>query len=317
MFSTFYKSGFNIFLLNNPFEMEEVEEFEFTEYMSQFYKDEPYETMVIEEKEDVSPEGTEFIYNSNLGNDTTSESNSKIFTGQIIDYGNDLKDTVRTDYSDYIFAQTSPFADTTKSEKDPELVFREKLDRNGNFLVNKYKIDFSPDLVYANAGYSTLYGVLGTTVLSFSDMLGNHRLIGTTSLQIDLKNSDYGLAYYYLPERINLGISAYHTARFVYVSNPFGYSLYRFRSYSGNISASLPLDTFHRLDASIGIQRVSRENLDNIVEPTESAVFLVPSLSYVKDNTLWGYTSPIEGSRYNLRLFGNPGISNQTKALLH
>ena len=25
-------------------------------------------------------------------------------------------------------------------------------------------------------------------------------LIGVTSLQIDLKNSDYGLAYYYLPE---------------------------------------------------------------------------------------------------------------------
>ncbi len=44
VFSTFYKSGFNIFLLNNPFEMEEVEEFEFTEYMSQFYKTVPEES---------------------------------------------------------------------------------------------------------------------------------------------------------------------------------------------------------------------------------------------------------------------------------
>ena len=40
VFSTFFKSGFNIFLLNNPFEMEEVEDFEFTEYMSQFYTNE-------------------------------------------------------------------------------------------------------------------------------------------------------------------------------------------------------------------------------------------------------------------------------------
>ena len=316
VFSTFFNSGFNIFLLNNPFEMEEVEEFEFTEYMSQFYNDDVDENFLVEAKEEIPLEGTEFIYSSNSERDTTSETNSKIFTGQIIDYGDELNDTIRTDYSNYIFAENDLFADTNKTEKDPELMFREKLDRNGNFLVNKYKIDFSPDLVYANAGYSTLYGVLGTTVLSFSDMLGNHRLIGTTSLQIDLKNSDYGLAYYYLPERINLGLSAFHTARFVYVSNAFGYSLYRFRSYSGNISASLPIDTFHRLDASIGIQRVSRENLDNIDEPTESAVFLVPSLSYVKDNILWGYTSPIEGSRYNIRLFGNPGISKSNESFV-
>ncbi len=46
---------------------------------------------------------------------------------------------------------------------------------------------------------------VGTTVISFSDVLGNHRLIGITGLQIDLKNSDYGLAYYYLAKRINWG----------------------------------------------------------------------------------------------------------------
>ena len=316
VFSSFYNSGFNIFLLNNPFEMEEIEDFEFTQYMSQFYSNETEENNLTEVIEQTNKEGKEFIFNSINEKDTTSEVNSKIFTGQVLDHGEELKDTIRTDYSNFVFAKIDPFADTVKSEQDPKLVFREKLDKDGNFLVNKYKIDFSPDLVYANAGYSTLYGVLGTTVLSFSDMLGNHRLIGTTSLQIDLKNSDYGLAYYYLPERINLGISAFHTARFVYVSNLFGYNLYRFRSYSGSISASLPLDTFHRIDASLSIQRVSRENLDNIDEPTESAVFVVPSLSYVKDNILWGYTSPIEGTRYNLKLFGNPGISKSSESFV-
>ena len=316
VFSSFYNSGFNIFLLNNPFEMNEVKKFEFTEYMSQFYKNEDEENDSIENTEKETIKGKEFVFNAYNEKDTTSEVNSKIFTGQILDYREELKDTIRTDYSKFIFAKNDPFADTTKSKQDSKLVFREKLDRNGNFLVNKYKIDFSPDLVYANAGYSTLYGVLGTTVLSFSDMLGNHRLIGTTSLQIDLKNSDYGLAYYYLPERINFGISAFHTARFVYVSNAFGYNLYRFRSYAGSLSASLPLDTFHRLEADVSIQRVSRENLDNISEPTESAVFIIPSLGYVKDNVLWGYTSPIEGTRYNIRLFGNPGISNSNESFV-
>jgi Tol biopolymer transport system component len=316
VFSSFFKSGFNIFLLNNPFEMEEIEDFEFTQYMSQFYNDESESNEIVEDPSEILSKGKEFVYNKISEPDSSAEINSKIFTGQIIDYGQKLADTIRTDYSDFVFAKNDPFGDSSKTKNEEKLLFREKLDGNGNFLVNKYKIDFSPDLVYANAGYSTLYGVLGTTVLSFSDMLGNHRLIGTTSLQIDLKNSDYGLAYYYLPERINYGFAAYHTARFVYLNNAFGSNLYRFRSFGSNLSASLPIDLFHRIDAAVSIQRVSRENLDNIDEPTESATFIIPSLSYVKDNVLWGYTSPIEGSRYNLTLFGNPGISKSKESFV-
>ena len=41
--------------------------------------------------------------------DTTEETNSKIFTGQIIDYGEESKDTIRTDYTDFIFAKNEPF----------------------------------------------------------------------------------------------------------------------------------------------------------------------------------------------------------------
>lgn len=310
VFSSFFKSGFNIFLLNNPFDMEEIEDFEFTPYMSQFYVEEKEIENEVEVVENTTTKGKEFILSETQENDSTSESNSKIFTGQIIDYGEEITDTIRTDYSNFVFAKNDPFKDSTRAKNKEIILFREKLDGNGDFLVNKYKIDFSPDLVYANAGYSTLYGVLGTTVLSFSDMLGNHRLVGTTSLQIDLKNSDYGLAYYYLPERISYGVAGYHTARFVYLSNAFGYSLYRFRSFGGNISTSLPLDTFHRLEGNLSLQKVTRENIDNIDEATESSTFLIPSISYVKDNILWGYTSPIQGSRYKISLFGNPGLGN-------
>ncbi len=56
--------------------------------------------------------GKEFILSTNQENDTTSESNSKIFTGQIIDYGDEVKDTIRTDYSDFVFAKNDPFRDS-------------------------------------------------------------------------------------------------------------------------------------------------------------------------------------------------------------
>lgn len=316
VFSSFFKSGFNIYLLNNPFDMEEVKDFEFTEYMSQFYKEEDNEAELIENGDEISEEIDEIVYNPVPDQDTVSETNSKIFTGQIIDFSDEIKDTIITDYSDFVFAKNDPFKDTTSAKKDGKLLFSETLDKSGNFLVNKYKIDFSPDIIYANAGYSSLYGVLGTTVLSFSDVLGNHQLVGTTSLQIDLKNSDYGLAYYYLPEKINYGISGYHTARFVYLSSFFGANLYRFRAFGSNLSASLPLNTFQRIDFALSLQRVTRENLDNIDVPIESATFLIPSLSFVKDNVLWGYTSPAEGSRYKFSLFGNPGLSNSKESFM-
>jgi len=55
---------------------------------------------------------------------------------------------------------------------------------------------------------------------------------------------------------------------------------------------------------------VTGENLDNIAEPSESVSFIVPSVSFVHDNILWGYTAPIQGTRYRFDLFGNVGIGN-------
>jgi outer membrane protein assembly factor BamA len=187
-------------------------------------------------------------------------------------------------------------------------MFSESLDEEGNYLVNRYKINFTPDIVYANAGYSTLYGLLGTTILSFSDVLGNHRLIGQTSLQIDIKNSDYGLAYYYLKERLDVGFQAFHTARFLYQNGFFGSELYRFRNFGLVGYASYPLDRFNRVDFGLSFMSVSAENLDNPFVAIDRNSFLIPSIGFVKDNTLWGYYSPIEGSRYFLNLFGDPGI---------
>ena len=36
----------------------------------------------------------------------------------------------------------------------------------------------------------------------------------------------------------------------------------------------------------------------------------MPSLSLIHDNILWGYISPIDGTRYRFDILGNPGIGN-------
>jgi hypothetical protein len=239
----------------------------------------------------------------------SADSVLQIFTGNYVDTTKTYGDQVKMDFNNYVFGRDIKIPDDTSSRAN--FVLNDNLDKNGNYKVNRYKINFSPDLIYANAGYSTLYGLLGTTVLSFSDVLGNHRLIGVTSLQIDLKNSDYGLAYYYLPERINFGVEAFHTARFVFFTRNQEYNLFRFRNFGGIVSASYPLSRFYRIDGALSYLNVSSENLDNPFEETEKNTYLIPTLSLIHDNTLWGYTAPVDGSRYRFDVMGNPGVTGK------
>ena len=150
----------------------------------------------------------------------------------------------------YSEANSSLNIDSTDSVNQ-KFNLTDNLDSHGNYKVNRYKITFSPDIIYANAGYSSLYGLLGTTVLSFSDVLGNHRLIGVTSLQIDLKNSDYGLTYQYLGNRMNYGIEGFHTARFLFLSRGIGTNLFRFRNFGFVGSMSYPLNKFYRVEGAL------------------------------------------------------------------
>lgn len=299
VYSTMYKAAFNIFLLNNPFEPKtELKELTATRYIQRLTHER------LKPSEDSSK--TDFI---EMFDDSTEseEQEISVFVGNVVDDSNSV--SRNNNYSSYVFGSKTDSL-SAASDSTIDISPNDNLDDDGNYKVNKYKITFGPDLVYANAGYNTIFGLTGTTVISFSDVLGNHRLIGLTGLQIDLKNSDYGLAYFYLPERINYGIQGSHTARFVRLLRGDFANLFRFRSYGLSLSASLPLNTFYRIDAGLSWFNVKSENLDDINEPMEKASFVIPSLSFVHDNVLWGYTSPIQGTRYKLDLFGNPGIDN-------
>lgn len=301
VFSSLYESMFNLFIMDNPFESKiESDSLKPTYYISKLEE--------LRNKKDIKTEHITQIKKEETIEDE-SESQIKIFTGDVIEDDSTKNENVK-DYSKFVFGPQ----DTTKEKiyaNDSLFVPKDNLDPNGNYKVNRYKINFGPDLVYANAGYSTFYGVIGTTVLSFSDVLGEHRLIGVTGLQIDLKNSDYGLAYYYLGGEIDYGIQGYHTARFANLYRGGYYNLYRYRSFGFSLSASLPLNRFYRLEGGLSWMNVKGENLDNFSEPVDEASFLVPSIAFVHDNVMWGYTSPIQGTRYRMEAYGNPGIGKK------
>jgi Tol biopolymer transport system component len=299
VFSSLYEASFTIFLMNNPFEQKlDVDTLKPTIFISKLI-----------EQRNKKVELPEVLENKSIVTEQPKENDQiKIFTGDVLEADSTKKSTTR-DFSKFVFGSKDTTQKTVYAN-DSLFIPKDNLDENGNYKVNRYKINFGPDLIYANAGYSTFFGLIGTTIISFSDVLGNHRLVGMTGLQIDLKNSDYGLAYYYLGGRINYGVQGFHTARFVYLSRGYSTNLYRFRNYGAYVSANLPLNRFYRFEAGLSWLNVTSENLDDYSIPEEKSSFLVPSLAFVHDNVLWGYTSPIEGTRYRFETYGNPGIGN-------
>ena len=284
-FASLNFAGFDLFLMRNPFDRDlKKAELEPTE----FFKDK-FAPPIALKKDTVA---------------VAAEPATQDTTGL---YGKD----VQIDFSSFASEVNRPEnvpTDSTILSKLPKIA--DNVDNEGKYKINKYKLNFSPDIIYGNAGYNTFYGVTGSTVMAFSDMLGNHQIVFVTNLLLDLKNSDYALQYLYLPDRIDYGFTAFHSARFVVVNDKFFGSLYRFRTYGAGLNAQYPIDKFNRLDAGLSWYNISRENLDQLSDPTQKKSVLVPSLGYTHDTSLWGYTGPMNGSRYAFNVFGTPKLGS-------
>jgi Tol biopolymer transport system component len=300
-FSSLHRGGFDLFLMRNPFERTlKVADLEPTNFFKGHIPAEVPAGAVVADTLRVS-DSTRTAVAAVVPSPGDSLLARKDTTGL---YGKDIQ----IDFSNYVFKETRSDevpADSLAS-KLPKIA--NNLDENGNYRVNKYKLNFTPDIIYGNAGYDTFYGVTGSTIMAFSDLLGDHQIVFSTNLLLDLKNSDYGLEYYYLPNRLDLGFGGFHSARFVLINDIYGGSLYRFRTYGANVAALYPIDRFNRLEFGLNWYNISRENLDYPEDPFQLRTVLVPSISYVYDTILWGYTAPINGTRYRVNAFGTPKL---------
>ena len=295
-FSSMFKAAYNIFVMTNPTE----NNIDYTTLKPTKFTDEKLKRLKTETEADSIKQTAEMKVLVSYGDSIL------IKTGNIIDTSHSFSDIARQNFTNYIFNEKF----VTRDKIDTTGIFftSDIKDSLGNFIVNKYKINFSPDIVYANAGFSTFYGLLGTTILAFSDMLGDHQIVGVTSLNIDLKNSDYGIAYFYLPQRIDYTFQAFHTARFLVQQRNLSYYIYRYRNYGTYFAASYPINKFYRIDGGISWLNVRRDNLDLFEEPPQTLSLLIPSISFVHDNSLWEFTAPSRGTRYNYTLMGVPPL---------
>ena len=220
---------------------------------------------------------------------------------------------VKPDLSNYVFSPEIMHDTTNGIPPISQVDITDNQDVDSNYIPRRYKLNFSPDLIYGAANYNTFYGIEGSTVLAFSDMLGDHQIIFQTNLLIDLKNSDYGVSYLYLPGRIDWGFQAFHNAKFISVSDPvYLYRDYRFSTWGIGALASYPVDRFNRFDFSLMWLNLSRDDLNDPTNPPQTRSFVLPWISYINDNSLWqgAWFGPNNGSRFNFTFYGSPKIGN-------
>ncbi len=185
---------------------------------------------------------------------------------------------------------------------------------DGEYITNIYKTRFSLDLVDGQAAFSNVFGYSGSTIFLFSDILGDHQIILGTELVLTLENSDYYFTYAYLKHRIDHYFTAYHMADFF--SDGYSY-LSRLRNYGASYGQSIPLNRYNRFEFELTASQVRYTiygidygNDQWIPVFEERLNTVLPSASWIYDNTIYGYTGPVDGFRQNLRVVASPKANN-------
>ena len=281
-YTCFYKGGFDIYLMKNPLSIKPNEiRLSYTSFM-QNKKKEMRKLLLTDNK---------LTSGDQLKVDLISKENYRNFV-----FGNEFK-------KGRPLSATEPNSNLFYS---PE----EYKSTSGRYKVNKYETKFSPDIVTAGAGYDPFFGLQGASIISFSDLIGNHRINILTDLFIDFKNSDLAISYYYLPRQTDYGVGIF---QYTYLFFSQGRFLVRDRNYGLFTLMSRPFDRYRRVDFSSSIMNINRKGLVDFEndEPgleNKSTRVLLAGLSYVKDTILWGMTGPKSGSRYNISVQASPDL---------
>lgn len=282
LFATQINGGYDIFMLRFPLERKlPIDELPQTEFTKRELKQQQVLDRIAAESEK-----------------SEAEDQSTIGYGEFeIDFDNQVLVEPNPDAQKQVEKQN----ETTEIAPSEALV-------NDEFIENDYKVSFSPDIISGNPGFSTFFGVQGVTQMLFSDQLGNHQIFFQANLLLDIQNSQFYLAYNYLPNIIDMQFDFYHTS--AYVSRSDGY-INRYRNFGAGISASYPFSLFDRFEVGTDLMYVARTNININTEPTADKFLVVPEVRYVHDNTMWGYYGPHEGSRYYVGLKGSPPIGKE------
>ena len=177
-----------------------------------------------------------------------------------------------------------------------------QIDRKFSQASVKYDSDYSLDIAQSAVGYDPVYGSLGGVQAAISDVLGNRSfyfLVANTAQTRDdfLESFNVGITFINRENRLNWGVGAFHLVDEYY--NDFD-GFYHERQAGGIALLSYPFSKFHRIDWTIIGRYSKRDQLFGL--RIRENFLLTNFISLVYDNSLWDYSGPVEGRRYNFTL---------------
>lgn len=196
---------------------------------------------------------------------------------------------------------------------------------DGGYIPQSYKTKFSLDIATGYPSYNTMFGASGMAMFAFSDIMGDHQIILGTELVLTLKDSDYFISYAYLKNRTNLYLSGFHIANLFdagmryYTETGFLNQLVgRLRNYGLTGYVSRPFNRFNRLEGGLSYNIVDYDlfELDSWTNTTQLDTsfgfsLLTPMIGWIYDNSVNGYTGPVDGLRTNTTVRFSPGIGTK------
>ncbi|HEX6644512.1 MAG TPA: BamA/TamA family outer membrane protein, partial [Gemmatimonadales bacterium] len=214
------------------------------------------------------------------------------------------------------------------------------LPESTEFTERPYRVSFTPDYVARpSIGYTRDTfgrGFFGGSTVALSDMLGNHQMVFSGYVNGNIIESQILAAYANLSSRINWAAGVTQDPYFflepseIRVGTPFPdentfvTNIRRIILRQAFAQAAYPFSRFRRMEASLRAVNVSDDMLEirepynpNTGFPTEDpslvtvdgtgANYLQPSLAFVHDNALFGYTGPFFGRRWRFEASTNIG----------
>jgi hypothetical protein len=190
------------------------------------------------------------------------------------------------------------------------------VDRYAHADPAPYERKFSLDFATGDAAVAPGVGAAGGALLLFSDMLNDHLLFFTiTSFQQSgygnlLQNFSGSAFYLNQKRRLNWGVGAFRL-RGVFYEGDFE-TLYEETSGGAFGEVRWPFSRFSRVEAQFRLEHSNRFDFfgGNPEEPRRIGWLASNYLSFVRDNSLWLPTGPIDGERRNVTLGLTNDLSN-------
>jgi hypothetical protein len=176
-----------------------------------------------------------------------------------------------------------------------------------NTTPTPYKRRYGLDFAAGEAAVAPGLGSQQGAVMLFSDLLNDHQFIATLSsfsysgsgLGNLLDNLSGSAFYLNQTHRINWGVGAYRL-RGLFYEGDFT-SLFHETAYGVLGQVRYPISRFRRLEAEFRLEHSDRFDFGSslVSEPRRVAWLVANYLTFVKDNSLWLPTGPIDGERYS------------------